>query len=220
MISKKTVADVFSAVSRKYDLFLRLVTFGGIDIWQEELLSMSEGEAIHLDVGTGTGEVLLKSKSGLRVGIDLSLDMLKVAKNKCPRCAFILADAENIPFKDESFELITLSLVYRHLLNREDFLKEARRLLKEGGELCLLDINRFSLTPFLIFLMKYPLKPLGLLLFGSERWDFFIHSLENSISVEKVQLELKTHGFETKVLKRRVLGLVYILCAYKNIGTS
>lgn len=217
MVNKKTVADVFSAVSRKYDFFLRLVTFGGIDRWQEELLRMSNGGARHLDVGTGTGEVLLKSKSQLRVGIDLSLDMLKVAKEKCPECGLLLADAENMPFKDKSLDLMTLSLVYRHLINREEFLREASRVLKKGGELCLLDINRFNLTPLLVFLMKYPLKPLGLLLFGSERWDFFIHSLENSISVEKVKLELKTHGFEIKALKRRVLGLVYMLCAYKDI---
>ena len=50
-------------------------------------------------------------------------------------------------------------------------------------------------SALLIFLMKYPLKPLGLLLFGSDKWAFFIHSLENSLSTEEVNRELEEEGF-------------------------
>ncbi|MCS6958311.1 MAG: class I SAM-dependent methyltransferase [Aquificaceae bacterium] len=217
MITKKTVADVFSSVSRKYDFFLNLVTFGNIDKWQRELLQMLDPEGNRLDVGTGTGEILLKSQNkGLRVGMDLSLDMLKIAKSKCKVCKFVLGDAENMPFKSGSFGSITLSLVYRHLINRRQFLKEAKRLLREGGQLSLLDINKFTLTPLLIFLMKYPLKPLGLLLFGRDKWEFFIHSLENSLSVEEVKLELEEEGFEVVEVQKRLLGLVYLLLARKG----
>lgn len=217
MITKKTVADVFSSVSRKYDFFLNLVTFGNIDKWQRELLQMLDPEGNRLDVGTGTGEILLKSQNkGLRVGMDLSLDMLKIAKSKCKVCKFVLGDAENMPFKSGSFGSITLSLVYRHLINRRQFLKEAKRLLREGGQLSLLDINKFTLTPLLIFLMKYPLKPLGLLLFGRDKWEFFIHSLENSLSVEEVKVELEEEGFEVVEVQKRLLGLVYLLLARKG----
>ncbi|MCS7277358.1 MAG: class I SAM-dependent methyltransferase [Aquificaceae bacterium] len=217
MITKKTVADVFSSVSRKYDFFLNLITFGNIDKWQRELLQMLDPEGNRLDVGTGTGEILLKSQNkGLRVGMDLSLDMLKIAKSKCKVCKFVLGDAENMPFKSGSFGSITLSLVYRHLINRRQFLKEAKRLLREGGQLSLLDINKFTLTPLLIFLMKYPLKPLGLLLFGRDKWEFFIHSLENSLSVEEVKVELEEEGFEVVEVQKRLLGLVYLLLARKG----
>ena len=217
MITKKTVADVFSSVSRKYDFFLNLITFGNIDKWQRELLQMLDPEGNRLDVGTGTGEILLKSQNkGLRVGMDLSLDMLKIAKSKCKVCKFVLGDAENMPFKSGSFGSMTLSLVYRHLLNRRQFLKEAKRLLKEGGQLSLLDINKFTLTPLLIFLMKYPLKPLGLFLFGRDKWEFFIHSLENSLSVEEVKVELEEEGFEVVEVQKRLLGLVYLLLARKR----
>ncbi|MDW8066736.1 MAG: class I SAM-dependent methyltransferase [Aquificaceae bacterium] len=217
MITKKTVADVFSSVSRKYDFFLNLITFGNIDKWQRELLQMLDPEGNRLDVGTGTGEILLKSQNkGLRVGMDLSLDMLKIAKSKCKVCKFVLGDAENMPFKSGSFGSITLSLVYRHLINRRQFLKEAKRLLREGGQLSLLDINKFTLTPLLIFLMKYPLKPLGLFLFGRDKWEFFIHSLENSLSVEEVKVELEEEGFEVVEVQKRLLGLVYLLLARKG----
>lgn len=217
MITKKTVEEVFSSVSKKYDFFLNLITFKRIDLWQRELLSMLSSEGNRLDVGTGTGEVLLKSQNkGLRVGMDLSVQMLKVAKSKCKACKFVVGDAENMPFKDSSFGSITLSLVYRHLLSRRAFLKEAKRVLRKDGQMALLDINRFSLTPFLIFLMSYPLKPLGLILFGREKWDFFIHSLENSLSIEEVKKELQEEGFEVVEVQKRLFGLVYLLLARKR----
>lgn len=216
MPSKKVVQEVFSQVSKKYDFFLNLITAGGIKKWQEELLKNTPYEGNRLDVGTGTGEVLLRSQNkGLRVGIDLSMEMLRLAKGKCKRCKFLLADAENMPFKDESFGSITLSLVYRHLIDRKAFLKEARRVLQKGGEVCMLDINRFSLTPFLVFFMKYLIRPLGVWLFGSEKWEFFVHSLENSLSLEGVKKELRSAGFEVKCEKRMLFGLIYIVCAQK-----
>jgi len=216
MITKKQVQEIFSAVSKKYDFFLILVTLRKIDQWQRDLLDMLPYEGIWLDVGTGTGEVLLKSQNkGLRVGIDLSLEMLKIARSKCKACKFLVADAENMPFKDRSFSSISLSLVYRHLLNRKAFLKEAKRVLKDNGHMALLDINKFFITPLLIFLMKYPLKPLGLLLFGSDKWAFFIHSLENSLSTEEVKRELEEEGFYVVEVQKRLLGVVYLILAKK-----
>ncbi|MFN3472350.1 MAG: class I SAM-dependent methyltransferase, partial [Aquificaceae bacterium] len=174
-------------------------------------------EGNRLDVGTGTGEVLLKSQNkGIRVGIDLSLEMLKVARSKCKACKFLVADGENMPFKDGSFSSISLSLVYRHLLNRKAFLKEAKRVLREEGYIAILDINKFFLTPLLVFFMKYPLKPLGLLLFGGEKWEFFIHSLENSLGVEEVKGELREEGFYVAEVQRRLFGLVYLILAKKG----
>ncbi len=217
MITKKQVQDIFSAISKKYDFFLNLVTLKQINQWQRDLLEMLPYEGNRLDVGTGTGEVLLKSQNkGLRVGIDISLEMLKIAKAKCKVCKFLVADAENMPFKDGSFSSISLSLVYRHLLNRKAFLKEAKRVLKEGGHMALLDINKFLITPLFIFLMKYPLKPIGTLLFGADKWAFFIHSLENSLSIEEVKRELEEEGFYVVEVQRKLLGLVYIILAKRS----
>ena len=213
---KKVVADVFSVVSSKYDTFLKGITFGRIDSWQKDLLTLMGNVENLLDVGTGTGEVLIKAKSSrLRVGVDISLGMLKKAKSKCKECHFILGDAENLPFKDASFDAVCLSLVYRHLIEREGFLKEAQRVLKVGGKIALLDINRFFLTGILVILMRL-IKPLGSLIFGSDRWDFFVHSLENSLSVDQVEKEMGKYGFNKVREERRLLGLVYLLLFEKT----
>ena len=213
---KQITADVFSSVSRHYDAFLNLITFRRIKGWQRTMLKEVEGAKNLLDVGTGTGEVLLQADlKAIRVGIDLSLSMLEVARRKCPDCSFLLADAENMPFKNSSFDAITLSLVYRHLYNRDQFLKEAQRVLKPEGRLVILDINKFWLTPLLVFFMKFPVKPLGLILFGRDKWEFFIHSLENSLSEEELKRKLESNGFKVIKTQKRLYGIVYIVSAQK-----
>ncbi len=215
-MNKKVVGRIFSDVSRVYDFFLNLITAGRVNVWQKDLLSLMEDDDNRLDVGTGTGEMLKKSKNeGLKVGVDMALGMLKEARRKCPQCYFLLADAENMPFKDSSFKTITLSLVYRHLADREAFLKEARRILKKEGGIGILDINRIKGTPLLLFLMNYPLKPFGLLIFGREKWKFFIDSLENSLSLEEVKMSVERSGFKVEKLEKKFFGFVYILKAKK-----
>jgi demethylmenaquinone methyltransferase/2-methoxy-6-polyprenyl-1,4-benzoquinol methylase len=94
-------------------------------------------------------------------------------------------------------------------------LKEAQRVLKPEGRLAILDINKFWLTPLLVFFMKFLIKPLGLVLFGRDKWEFFIHSLENSLSEEELKRELESNGFKVIKTQRRLFGIVYVVSAKK-----
>ena len=211
MAEKEVMSKVFSGAAKVYDTFLSLATFGGIHEWQRELIEkMGEGEN-WLDVGTGTGEVLLKLKSSkLKVGIDLALGMLQRARRKCVGCHFLLADAENMPFKDRSFDRISLSLVFRHLENKESFLKEAKRVGKEKVRVGIIDIGKFKGTGLLIFLMKTLFLPIGFLFFGRDKWKFFINSLRESLSPNETRRMFESFGFREVYFKRRFFGLVYI----------
>ncbi|MCS7083358.1 MAG: class I SAM-dependent methyltransferase [Aquificaceae bacterium] len=206
---------VFSSISGIYDLFLSLATLGQISRWQEELLKCAEAYKNHLDIGTGTGEVLIKSKGGLKVGLDISLEMLKRAKRKESSGNFILADALKLPFKDGSFNLITLSLTYRHLPKREEFLKEAKRVLDVSGKLCLLDIAR---PPRVLVVLIKALGFLpGVLIFGIEKWRFLISSIEHSQSLDEVLKELKSAGFEPTLVKTKLFSLIFIACSRRSL---
>ncbi|MEZ0360973.1 MAG: class I SAM-dependent methyltransferase [Hydrogenobacter sp.] len=215
-MNKKFVSEVFSQVSKVYDPFLKFITVGLIDRWQKDLLRLLDKEGNRLDIGTGTGELLKKSTNkGLKVGIDLAMGMLKKAKGKCPGCHFLLADAENIPFKDASFGTITLSLVYRHIEDKRAFIKEAYRVLEKGGQMAILDVNRFIGTKILTFLMRYLFRHIGLFIFGKEKWDFFIHSLDNSLNFLDVKEQIEKEGFKVTRIKRYIFGVVYAIRADK-----
>jgi len=210
---RRKVGEIFSEISGVYDRFLSWVTVGQVHSWQRELISKMNPSGNWLDVGTGTGEVLRKlgeSYGGLRVGIDPAIGMLRLARVKCPGCFFLQAVGEELPFKDRSFKNVSLSLVFRHLQDKERFLGEAGRVLQEGGKVGIIDIRRFRGTKVLAFSMKTFLKPFGVLLFGNERWDFFTRSVEESYDLEELKGMFERRGFVLEYSGRRFFGIVQI----------
>ena len=214
-----SVANIFSQISGVYDKFLSFATAGQVHSWQRRLISKMGSSGNWLDVGTGTGEVLKKlgeSYSGLRVGVDPAFGMIRVAKEKCPGCSFLQALGEDLPFKDNSFRNISLSLVFRHLQDKRKFIKEAKRVLESGGRVGIIDIGKFRGTPLLVFLMKSVLKPIGLLVFGRDKWDFFIHSVEESYSLDEIKSMFEEEGFGLESSERKFLGVIQIAVFVKT----
>lgn len=89
-----------------------------------------------LDVGCGTGQLVaaLAERSVRAWGVDVSLEMLQVARAKLPRGAFKAAPAERLPFKDGWFDRVVFTLVV-HLVDRPAAFAEARRVLAPGGRI-------------------------------------------------------------------------------------
>jgi ubiquinone/menaquinone biosynthesis C-methylase UbiE len=85
-----------------------------------------------LDIGCGSGlfaEHLVRK--GLKVvGIDINQDMIDAAKNNVPEAEFLLAEAENLPFKDNSFDMVFLGLVLHEVNDFEKSLSEAFRVCR------------------------------------------------------------------------------------------
>ena len=98
--------------------------------------------AVVLDVGCGTG-ALLKNFSGVceinGYGIDIAEKMIEEAKKKCPQMDFQIARCDNLPFADNTFDVVTACMAYHHYDNKEGFAKEAARVLKPGGVLYIAD---------------------------------------------------------------------------------
>lgn len=94
-----------------------------------------------LDVGCGTGTALIDLAPGVAraVGVDLSEEMLAVARERAPALEFRAADATRLPFGDASFDRYRAERVYQHLQDPAAALAEARRVLRPGGRLVLMD---------------------------------------------------------------------------------
>lgn len=109
----------------------------------KEFLSIIQPLSSALDVGCGTGlsSVALKEIAKNIIGVDASAEMIRLApKEKGIR--YFVAPAENLPFKENEFDLITLSQVF-HWLDQDRFLTEANRVLRPDGWLIAYD-NYFS----------------------------------------------------------------------------
>jgi ubiquinone/menaquinone biosynthesis C-methylase UbiE len=93
-----------------------------------------------LDVacGTGYGLPFLRGKASRVVGVDASEEALLEAKNVCDdKTSVLLADALRLPFPDKTFDVVTSFETIEHLHERQEFLREIKRVLKINGLLVL-----------------------------------------------------------------------------------
>lgn len=96
---------------------------------------------IVLDLGCGPGNMgeFIRPYSEKIIGIDLSINMLKLAKTKAGH-VFLQAVGESLPIKNESIDFIFSSFTLRNFSDLEQVFAEAYRVLRQKGTLVLLDI--------------------------------------------------------------------------------
>jgi len=158
------VHDLFAAIAPRYDLINDLQSFGLHRLWKRRLLRLARpkpGErALDLCCGTGDVAFALAGKGAEVVGLDFSEPMLEVARRRCedgmtlargdglvPHSAlrvpcFLRSDAQNIPFSDDSFDIVTVSYGLRNLASWETGLREMLRVTRAGGRLLVLDFGK------------------------------------------------------------------------------
>ncbi|HEX3044501.1 MAG TPA: methyltransferase domain-containing protein [Bacillota bacterium] len=113
--------------------------------FKDELVSqviLKDGDAV-LDVACGTGELLarLNDKCNIRgAGIDISDEMIKVAKSKYDKFDFLVSSCAPLPFKENTFDVLTVSAAFHHFPEPKKFASEALRVLKRGGKLYIAEV--------------------------------------------------------------------------------
>jgi len=150
---------MFNDISGKYDFLNHFLSLGVDYRWRRKFvrsLAAFKPRRI-LDVATGTGDlaVLISSLDQAAVtGIDLAANMLAIAEKKIldkglnDRITFRQADAENIPFPDDSFDAVTVAFGVRNFEDLEKGLSEMRRVLKPGGVMMILEFSHPASFPW------------------------------------------------------------------------
>lgn len=98
-----------------------------------------------LDLCCGTGDFLVSAlrrlgQGGNATGVDFCAPMLKIASQKVPRARLALADACRLPFRGESFDVVTVGWGLRNLADLDAGLREAARVLRPGGRIVSVDM--------------------------------------------------------------------------------
>jgi demethylmenaquinone methyltransferase / 2-methoxy-6-polyprenyl-1,4-benzoquinol methylase len=149
------VRNLFSKVPLEYDLLLRLLSFGQDRKWRAFVVEQAEPlpDSLVLDVATGTGLLAADfanaiASHGLVVGVDLTLSMLHTAKERLRqkgltrRTDWVLARAENLPFRDDCFRSASISLALRNVSDARLTFREMARATTPGGVVISLDFAR------------------------------------------------------------------------------
>ena len=123
--------------ARAYERYIKIAPKEEEEFWENTIVSSSTNKnAFVLDLGTGTGflaRILLKQGFKKVIGLDLSKYMLDVARRKASNAFLVRGDAENIPLKDSSVDLIVSRWVLWTLPHPWKALEEVVRVLKPNG---------------------------------------------------------------------------------------
>jgi demethylmenaquinone methyltransferase/2-methoxy-6-polyprenyl-1,4-benzoquinol methylase len=147
------VADLFTRISRRYDLMNTVMTGGMHHYWKRRTAWITAqglpGKA--LDVATGTGDLALalaqQPEVSDSVGVDLLPEMIAIAQRKAQtktsseRPAFITGDALSLPFPDNAFACATAGFSLRNMPNLPQALSEMVRVVRPGGRVTTLELT-------------------------------------------------------------------------------
>jgi demethylmenaquinone methyltransferase/2-methoxy-6-polyprenyl-1,4-benzoquinol methylase len=158
----EAVASMFDAVARRYDLVNDLLSLGRTKAWRKKVVKIIDpkpGMKI-LDIAAGPGsssEPLFKAGAEV-IAMDFSEGMIEVGKRKRPYLNFVKGDALKLPFKDNEFDVTTISFGLRNTKDYEKALREANRVTKIGGRMVIAEFSTPTLSIFRTIYMNYLMK--------------------------------------------------------------
>lgn len=163
LISPEENRRMFDRIAGRYDFLNALISCGLHRVWRRTAVKAlcSTGRASprreFLDIGCGTGDlaiaVLRKEPSAQLTGIDLSAPMLAIARRKTSkaglqeRAKYLVGDATALAFDDRHFQGIVSAFCLRNIADRAKAFTEMRRVLKPGGLIVILELNKPTSLP-------------------------------------------------------------------------
>jgi len=189
------VNDLFVRIARHYDLINDLQSFGLHRSWKRRVVKLAavKAGARALDLCCGTGDIAaaLAQDGAETTGLDFSAEMLAVAaerqqadaKLKTKKLHFIQGDAQQLPFPENSFDIVTVGYGLRNLTRWERGLDEMHRVARPGARLIVLDFGKpanalWRAVYFTHLKMSVPL--IGLLFCGNaSAYAYILESLKH-----------------------------------------
>lgn len=226
------VAEVFHSVAAKYDIMNDLMSGGIHRLWKRHTISQSgvrAGQKV-LDIAGGTGDLTSKfsrlvGQSGQVVLADINDSMLKVGRDKLANLGvvgnvqYVQANAEELPFPDNTFDCITIAFGLRNVTDKSKALASMQRVLKPGGRLLVLEFSKpetecvsqiydqysFRLLPFMGKLIAN----------DAESYRYLAESIRMHPDQETLKGMMQEVGFERVTYQNMTGGIVALHKGFK-----
>ena len=158
------VAAMFDGVAKRYDLVNDLLSLGQTKAWRRaatKIIAPAPGMLIlDLAAGPGSSSEPLHKAGATVFATDFSEGMLAVGRKTRPYLNFSKADALNLPFEANTFDVVTISYGLRNTADYPKALAEALRVTKPGGRMVVVEFSQPTWRPFRTIYTEYLMKAL------------------------------------------------------------
>lgn len=216
---QRYVRRLFATIADRYDFITRFLSYGQDRRWKRRLIALAAiGPRDRvLDLACGTGDILfeaLRYGPRLGVGLDLTLRMTQLARQRNPRSTVLVGDMQALPFGAATFDVITTGYGLRNVPLLQLALREIHRVLAPGGRMLSLDFNRpdhpVVRTAYLAYLTIVG-SLLGLVLHRDpDTYRYIPESIRNHPSAAAVGRLLEAEGFGEVRIIPVLFGLMTI----------
>lgn len=225
------VQSIFQSLAPDYDRFNRLSSLGVDRSWRRRTVKAAELKRTShvLDLAAGTGDLTMAlARYGNPESIlstDFVPEMLEVGKAKAAEytgdtsITFAAVDAQDLPFPDGSFDVVTVGFGVRNLPDRSANFREVYRVLKPGGRYVVLEMSR---PPFALFRALYHfylhtvIPTLGGMLTGKRAsFEYLRDSILGFPGQVALAGELHKAGFREVTWRNLTFGIVAVHVAIK-----
>ncbi len=197
----KKVNERYNTISKFYDFFMIPFEFLLVGRLREKLLSKAKGKVLELAIGTGTNLEYYQKNYDL-TGIDMNKEMLKKAKQKADKkglkIKLVSGDANKIPFKNKTFDIVVDTLGMCTYKEPIKVLKEMKRVCKNNGRILLLEHGASKIS----FIRRF-----------QEKMDGRKNKTVGDNSSRNHEELVKKAGLKIEKIERYALGIFYLIIA-------
>ena len=225
---KGLVQNVFDQVYDQYDLMNDLMSLGIHRLWKKNLLNLMNPRPNQklIDVACGTGDIAKLflesvSQSSKITCVDPNKSMIKKGKeklNKFQNLNWIIASAEKLPLKENTFDFYSISFGLRNTKNLNKALNEAYRVLKPGGRYLCLEFSKIQNSSLNFIYKNYSklIPTIGKLVVGEYKpYQYLTKSIENFVNQDELINLMKKNGFKKCSYTNLSGGIVSIHSGWK-----
>ena len=225
---KGLVQNVFDQVYDQYDLMNDFMSLGVHRLWKKTLLNLMNPSPNQnlVDVACGTGDIAKLFLNNVNrdseiTCVDPNRGMVQKGReklNKFKNIKWVIAPAEKLPLKENSFNFYTISFGLRNTNNLDNALKEAYRVLKPGGRFICLEFSKIQNSKLNFLYENYSklIPSIGKLIVGHKKpYEYLLESIKNFVNQEELIDLMKKNGLKKCNYRNLSGGIVSIHSGWK-----
>ena len=225
------VNNVFSSVTKNYDLMNDLMSFGLHRVWKKYFLHCSNirsGDKV-LDLASGTGDITklvhkIVGESGQVISCDINYEMLSFGRDNLidqgiiNGINYIQSDALKLPFQNNYFDHVTMAFGLRNTANISRALESIHRVIKPGGSVQILEFSKpeeIIQKPYDVFLDNF-IPTLGKYVANDkDSYKYLAESIKMHPTQKEIIKQMDDSGFINNVYNNLLFGVASIHRGYK-----